>query len=190
MKPTPIELEMPMGKDINGAEHREPWKAYDIDEVDALLAEKDAEIAQLQAMLEERNKRVGELKAYIVYTPMDGTAEGLWELDNIILEGEEVYLANAADEVIKELKAQKAQAEEDCAYWKTKAQRERHHKYKRCVTEAKICQLRLQRYERYLCEYKGRDGRRIVARWLFLRNYYGRWHERWLKLAEKFKPNH
>lgn len=90
MKPTPIELEMPMGKDINGVEHREPWKAYDIDEVDSILAEKDKEIAELKAkiikskeladgircdiekvkadaaetlaMLEERNRQVGELK--------------------------------------------------------------------------------------------------------------------------------
>lgn len=31
-------------------------------EADKLIAEKDAEIAQLQAMLEERNKQVGELK--------------------------------------------------------------------------------------------------------------------------------
>lgn len=49
MKPTPIELEMPMGKDINGVEHREPYKAYDIDEVDSILAEKDKEIARLKA---------------------------------------------------------------------------------------------------------------------------------------------
>ena len=35
----PIELECNMGKDINGVEHREPWKAYDIDEVDAAIAE-------------------------------------------------------------------------------------------------------------------------------------------------------
>ncbi len=52
MKPTPIELEMPMGKDINGVEHREPWKAYDIDEVDSILAEKDKEIAELKQKLE------------------------------------------------------------------------------------------------------------------------------------------
>ena len=31
-------------------------------EADAVLAEKDAEIAQLQAMLEERNKQIAELK--------------------------------------------------------------------------------------------------------------------------------
>ena len=35
----PIELECNMGKDINGVEYREPWKAYDIDEVDAAIAE-------------------------------------------------------------------------------------------------------------------------------------------------------
>jgi molecular chaperone GrpE (heat shock protein) len=34
-------------------------------EADKVIAEKDAEIAQLQAMLEERNKQVGELKEEI-----------------------------------------------------------------------------------------------------------------------------
>jgi hypothetical protein len=52
-KLTPIELECNMGKDVNGAEHRESWKAYDIDEVDALLAKKDAEIAELKQKLED-----------------------------------------------------------------------------------------------------------------------------------------
>lgn len=46
---TPIKLESNMGKDINGVEHREPWMAYDIDEVNALLAEKDKEIESLKA---------------------------------------------------------------------------------------------------------------------------------------------
>lgn len=50
-KLTPIDLECNMGKDINGVEHREPWKAYDIDEVDALLAEKDKEIRRLKRAL-------------------------------------------------------------------------------------------------------------------------------------------
>jgi hypothetical protein len=44
---TPIELECNMGPDVNGVEHREPWKAYDIDEVNLLLDEKDAEIEDL-----------------------------------------------------------------------------------------------------------------------------------------------
>lgn len=50
-KLTPIDLECNMGKDINGVEHREPWKAYDIDEVDALLAEKDKQIRRLKRVL-------------------------------------------------------------------------------------------------------------------------------------------
>lgn len=50
-KLTPIELECNMGKDINGVEHHEPWKAYDIDEVNALLAKKDEKIRRLQRAL-------------------------------------------------------------------------------------------------------------------------------------------
>jgi chromosome condensin MukBEF ATPase and DNA-binding subunit MukB len=57
-KLTPIELECNMGKDVNGAEHRESWKAYDIDEVDALLAKKDAEIAELKQKLEDVNELI------------------------------------------------------------------------------------------------------------------------------------
>lgn len=46
----PIELECNMGKDINGVEHREPWKAYDIDEVDAAIAELKAEIKRKEGV--------------------------------------------------------------------------------------------------------------------------------------------
>ena len=45
---TPIELECNMGKDANGVEHREPWKAYDIDEVDSAIAELKRENAELK----------------------------------------------------------------------------------------------------------------------------------------------
>lgn len=48
----PIELECNMGNDINGVEHREPWKAYDIDEVDAAIAELKDVIHELQVDLE------------------------------------------------------------------------------------------------------------------------------------------
>lgn len=43
---TTIDLECNMGKDINGVEHREPWKAYDIDEVNAAIAELKAELKE------------------------------------------------------------------------------------------------------------------------------------------------
>ena len=49
---TPIDLECNMGPDVNGVVQREPWKAYDIDEVNLLLDDKDAEIAALKAEIE------------------------------------------------------------------------------------------------------------------------------------------
>lgn len=50
---TPIELENNLGPDVNGVVHHVPWKAYDVDEVDTLLAKKDKEIAELKAKLED-----------------------------------------------------------------------------------------------------------------------------------------
>ena len=86
----------------------------------------------------------------------------------------EFYRKDEVKKVIKELKAQKAQAEDDCAYWKTKAQRERHHKYKRCLGMAKWC----------MTEY-------IQSKCLDFTNteqwYWRRWHILWRDLAKKFK---
>jgi hypothetical protein len=45
----PIDLECNMGKDNNVVEHREPWKAYDIDEVDAAIAELKQKLEDAQA---------------------------------------------------------------------------------------------------------------------------------------------
>ena len=192
MKPTPIELEMPMGKDIYGVEHREPWKAYDIDEVDSILAEKDKEIAELKAkivkskeladgirldiekvkadaaetlaLLEERNKQVGELKSDIADLRDDK------KLTDAILDERNSEIA--------ELKAQKAQAEDDCAYWKTKAQRERHHKYKRCLAMARWCASRSASW----CLDPADEQ-------LHKSDFYDKWKKRWLELAEKFKES-
>ena len=46
---TPIDLECNMGKDVNGVEHRLPWKAYDIDEVNAAIAELKAQLESEKA---------------------------------------------------------------------------------------------------------------------------------------------
>lgn len=102
--------------------------------------------------------------------------------------GKKVYLKSEADKVINELKAQKAQTEDDCAYWKSKVQRERHHKFKRCLDEAKICQLRLERYEQYVTKYKDCNGPSI-QRWRFLKDHYEKWYMRWFKIAEQFNTN-
>lgn len=99
-----------------------------------------------------------------------------------------VALLESDKKEIAELKAQKAQAEDDCTYWKAKAQRERHHKFKRCCEEAKICQLRLERYEQYVTKYKNCNGP-TIQRWRFLKDHYEKWYTRWFKIAEKFNPN-
>jgi hypothetical protein len=60
---TPIDLECNMGPDVNGVVQREHWKAYDIDEVNLLLDEKDAEIAELKAKLADKDSEIEKLKA-------------------------------------------------------------------------------------------------------------------------------
>jgi hypothetical protein len=112
-----------------------------------------------------------------------------------------------ADKVIAELKAQKAQAEDDCAYWKmnegnaANAMHEteeyamqlykeaQHHKYKRCLTMARWC---CEAYDKWMMRKVkaigiGKDGveeYHQARRKLF---HYMRWQKRWMELAEQFK---
>lgn len=52
IKPEPIELENNLGPDaVTGEINRVPWMAYDVDEMDLYIAEKDAEIAELKKKL-------------------------------------------------------------------------------------------------------------------------------------------
>ena len=109
---------------------------------------------------------------------------------------EQFYLKSEADKVIAELKSQKAQAEDDCAYWKTMARknaadnaemakqraealkRECYHKYKRCLMMAKWCH---DKRIMSLC-WDPADG--YTADYFL---HYRKWEKRWLALAEKFK---
>lgn len=104
------------------------------------------------------------------------------------------YIKSEADKVIAELKAQKAQAEDDCAYWKMRegnavnamheteeacmflTKSERHQKYKRCLAMARMCERKRVDAANY---------RIPREKWEF----YEKWHKRWLKIAEKFEPN-
>ena len=103
----------------------------------------------------------------------------------------EVYLKDKVDAAlsekdkeIAELKAQKAQAEDDCAYWKTKAQSERHHKYKRCLAMAESCCNQKENcYNRALRKYTKDEADYLVRKSEFWQD----WEFRWLELAEKFK---
>ena len=93
------------------------------------------------------------------------------------------YPKPEADKVIAELKADYKEA---CDRLQTanlikdeQLAAARHHKYKRCLAMARMCEERSSRYDA-LQERYGLDwGREIEL------NY--RWHERWLELAEKFK---
>ena len=52
-RPEPIELENNLGPDaVTGEINRVPWMAYDVDEMDIYIAEKDKEIAELKSALE------------------------------------------------------------------------------------------------------------------------------------------
>ena len=123
------------------------------------------------------------------------------EADKVIADLEESHKMEVEQLLIEiaELKAQKAQAEDDCAYWKTMSRkcsddnevmakqraeafkqrtealnRERHHKYKRCLAMAKRCRdvwMLLQHFRRY--------PEKVI--------FYWRWWNIWLELAEKFK---
>ena len=93
------------------------------------------------------------------------------------------------DAEIAELKAQKSQAEDDCAYWKmnhgnaANAMHEteeyamqlyketQHHKYKRCLAMAKWC-------------YAKWDD---TATKYYKSVWYRKWEVKWLELAQKFK---
>ena len=104
-----------------------------------------------------------------------------------------VVIKDEADAVIKELKAQKAQVEDDCAYWKMSegnavtAMHEteeyamqlynelRHQKYKRCLAMAKWCDAQVEWYNSLNEDY------------LFWLELYVKWRKRWLELAMKFK---
>jgi hypothetical protein len=97
-----------------------------------------------------------------------------------------------ADKVIAELKAQKAQAEDDCAYWKmnegnaANAMHEteeyamqlykeaQHHKYKRCLAMYHYCAIKAL----YELDFKGNG-----AEW----KWYSKWMHKWFNLAKKFK---
>lgn len=110
------------------------------------------------------------------------------------------YLKSEADKVIAELKAQKAQAEDDCAYWKmchgnaSNAMHEteeyamqlyneaRHQKYKRCLAMAVMCSEALCYWDNV--KYTFSKGEAYCFRKL---NHYGKWGKIWLVLSEKFK---
>ena len=98
-------------------------------------------------------------------------------------EYDEFYLKYEADKVIAELKADYKEA---CDRLQTanlikdeQLAATRHSKYKRCLNKAEWCEERCARYD-LLQEHSGFSWRREI-------DFYFRWYQRWLELAEKFK---
>ena len=132
---------------------------------------------------------MSELKAYIGLHPSDHTIT-------------EYYFKSEVDKVIVELKAQKAQAEDDCAYWKmnegnaSNAMHEteeyamqlyneaRHHKYKRCLAMAEWCNSEMGR-ETFAC-FRPRHTKEV---WREEHKYWAKWRKIWFELYKKLKPN-
>lgn len=110
-------------------------------------------------------------------------------------------------EIVK-LKAQKAQAEDDCAYWKMRegnavnamheteeacmflTKSECHQKYKRCLAMAERCDVTALFYGNAIPKVLNKDITDPRRQKVFRRlRHYKKWHKRWLEIAEKFKPN-
>jgi hypothetical protein len=110
-----------------------------------------------------------ELKPYIGPHPTDTTLT-------------EYYLKSEADKVIADLKADYKEA---CDRLQTanlikdeQLAATRHQKYKRCLNKAEWCEERCARYD-VLQERTGFSWRREI-------DFYFRWSQRWLELADQF----
>lgn len=121
--------------------------------------------------------KCNELKAYIA-----PTADGMGL--------EDYYLKSEADKVIADLeektKQYKVLYQEKCRDINTQerffAQQIAHHKYKRCLDKARMCEERycyLTSLENY--QMTDKEYRQVIG------DYWDRWHKRWLKIAELFK---
>ena len=146
-------------------------------EADKVIAEKDEEITELKVKLKVQTSNAEKARKL-----NDSYRMSFYEAVK------KLYDKN---KVIAELKSQKAQAEDDCAYWKTMAQKnaadnaemakqraealkmECHHKYKRCLDKAKQCTSMMIFNSKY-----GTD-----KKW----HLFKKWRDRWLELAKKFK---
>ena len=99
--------------------------------------------------------------------------------DSFCIVPSDVYLKSEADKLIAELNMRICEGDEDFEIANNQIKRllkiVRHQKYKRCLAMAEWCNSEIG-----IADTDGdyEDMRR-----------YQKWHERWLKLAEKFKED-
>ena len=119
---------------------------------------------------------MNELKAYIAPTP-DGT--GLADY----------YLKSEADKVIDdlELKLEVTQMALGEAKYHIREHEDveiPHHKYKRCLDKADLCDEKHRRLAAYVDDdyYTNKEYHQ------FMSDFWLRWKDKWLELAKHFKP--
>ena len=103
-----------------------------------------------------------------------------WEL----LPEEEVYLKSEVDKVIAELKKACNDKDDWCLHT---LKENRHNKYKRCLAMADKCSETAKKYYYLICLDGSNNPK--YDRFPNKMDFWGRWRKRWLKLAEKLKPN-
>ena len=138
-------------------------------EADKVIAEKDAEIAQLQAMLEERNRQIGELKDRITPKQSD---RPLQERLNEVCKKHGVSTLQDLDWAFCESEKRRTKDNIEAA------KEIERHKYKRCLAMAKWCDTKADWY--YSISGFSESFRDRV-------DFYIKWRDKWKELAEKFK---
>lgn len=123
---------------------------------------------------------MSELKAFDIVVAEEGNGEGIVKYRRAVYDKAEV------DKVISELKADYKDA---CDRLQTanlikdeQLAAARHNKYKRCLDKAKLCKSEEKRLEAIAPLF---DTDKEC--WEHCSDYYVKWHERWIALAEKFK---
>lgn len=131
-----------------------------------------------------------ELKSFEserIYWAVEQVEREAGDIDNLHLDDNLFYLKSEADKVIadkdKEIAELKKQVHDyaQCLYViQARAEKEaRHHKYKRCMAMVERCKDKIEN----VVQYNEHDD------WLIINEYWERWHERWLKIAEQFKES-
>ena len=94
--------------------------------------------------------------------------------DVLAIPGEQESVIAEKDKEIAELEERIADGDKDFEMATSQNERllrfVRHHKHKRCLAMARLCEERIVRIERD-----------------YAKNFYKKWHKRWLELSEKFK---
>ena len=101
---------------------------------------------------------------------------------------EKFYLKSEADKVIAELKEELKNSRNARKYWRKEYLIEYeeccNQKYKRCMANAWWCKREANRIEEIAPIFETNN-----ESWEYYSDYWGKWHKRWLEIAEKFKTN-